>query len=303
MNDNTTSGVGPGAAVRDRGTMLAFVLMVLFAGGNAVAVRFSNLGLPPFWGAATRVAGAALIFWGVVLVRRIALPKGRALVGALLYGMLSVGAAYAFMYWALVRVPASLAGPILALVPLMTLFFAWFHGVEKLRWRGLVGALIATAGIFAGVAGGSGAPVHIPSILALVAGTACLAEAAVVFKLFPRSHPAATNAVALSIGALPLFILSLVAGEPWTLPATAGSWVAFAYLVVIGSFVVFSLYLHVLSRWTASAASYSFLLIPVVTVVIAALVAGEIISVWLVAGAALIPVSYTHLTLPTIYSV
>ena len=277
---------GDDAAIErsDRATLIAFILMVALAGGNAVAVRFSNSGLPPFWGAAMRFAAAAAIFWLVVLARRIALPKGRALVGALLYGLLTVGASYALMYWGLLRATAGLAGAVVALVPLMTLFFAWAHGLETFRWQGLVGAAVAVAGILVGVVGGFGSAVHVPSLLALVAGTAFLAEGSVIYKLFPQSHPVAANAVALTAGTPPLIVLSLLAGEEWGLPATPNSWAAFAYLVLIGSAVVFYLYLHVLGRWTASAASYSYLLIPVATAVIAAWLAGEAITASFVIG-------------------
>ncbi|MBI2325418.1 MAG: hypothetical protein HYU87_10720, partial [Chloroflexi bacterium] len=40
--------------------------------------------------------------------------------------------------------------------------------------------------------------------LALLAGVACAAESGVVVKYFPRSHPAATNAIAMPVGALAL---------------------------------------------------------------------------------------------------
>ena len=133
MSGTGSSGDGSAAARPDRLTFIAFVLMAVFAGGNPVAVRLSNLGLPPFWGATLRLGAAAVIFWIIVLVRGIALPKGRGLLGAVLYGLLSIGAAYAALYWGLLRASAGLAGALLALVPLMTLFFAAAHGVEKLR--------------------------------------------------------------------------------------------------------------------------------------------------------------------------
>lgn len=288
MSDKGSSGSVVEVARPDHSTAIAFVLLAVFAGGNAVAVRFSNFGLPPFWGAATRSAAAALIFWGIVIVRRIALPKGRALIGAILYGLVGFGASYAFMYWGLVRIPAGLAGAILALVPLMTLFFAWAHGLETLRWQGLLGALLATAGVVMGVVGGFDGAVHALSLLAVLVGVACVAESAIVFKLFPPSHPAMTNAVALTAGAPPLFILSRLAGEQWSLPSTLSTWAAFAYLVLIGSVVVFTLFLYILSRWTASATSYSFLLMPVATVVIAAWLLGEKITISFLIGAALV---------------
>jgi drug/metabolite transporter (DMT)-like permease len=268
--------------------LIAFILLAVFAGGNPVAVRFSNSGLPPFWGATLRFSAAAVIFWMIVLLRGIALPKGRALVGAVIYGLLSIGAAYAALYWGLVRAPAGLAGAVLALAPLMTLLFASAHGVERFRWRGLIGAVVATVGILVGVVGGFGGAVPVLSVLALVAGVACIAEASVVFKLLPKGNPMAYNAVSLTTGIPLLAVLSLLMGERWTLPTSASTWAAYAYLVVIGSVVVFSLSLYVLSRWTASATSYVFLLMPVATVILAALLAGEVITPSFVIGAALV---------------
>ena len=43
-------------------TLTAFGIMVVLIGTNFVAVRFSNLGLPPFWGAGIRFGAASLIF-------------------------------------------------------------------------------------------------------------------------------------------------------------------------------------------------------------------------------------------------
>ena len=288
MSNRDTSTRGSAAALSDRGTLIAFVLMVVLAGGSPVAVRLSGARLPPFWGAALRMAGAALVFWGVVLLRRLALPRGRALAGAVLYGLLSVGMAYAFLYWGILRAPASLAGAMLAFVPLLVLLFASAHGLETLRWQGLLGALIATAGVLIGVVRGLGGAVPATSVLALLAGVAFLAEGWVVFKLFPKSNPVVTNALAFTAGTPLLVVLSLLAGETWSLPNTATTWASLAYLVLLGSVVAFYLYVHVLSRWTASAASYSFLLIPVVTVVVAAWLLGEVITTSFLLGAALV---------------
>jgi O-acetylserine/cysteine efflux transporter len=275
------------AALSHRATVAAFALLVLVGGSNAVAVRFSNLELPPFWGAGIRFAAAAIIFWIIVLVRRVALPRGRALIAAVLYGLLAVGASYAFLYWGLLRVQASLTMVVLALVPLLTLFLAWGHGLEMLSRRRVAGALIAMAGILVVVGGRMGTSVPVLSFLALVAGAVCIAEGAVVFKLLPQSHPVATNALAFTTGALLLVGLSLVAREEWILPAASHTWAAFIYLVLFGSVLLFYLYLYVLARWTASATAYSFLLFPVATVPIAALLVGEVITAPFLVGGAL----------------
>jgi drug/metabolite transporter (DMT)-like permease len=287
MDPISVSEGGLGALRSNRSALIAFCILVLIGGSNAVAVRFSNAELPPFWGAATRFGAAALIFWAIVLVQHIVLPRGRAMIGAALYGFLSVGAAYAFLYWGLQYVQATFTMVVLAFVPLLTLFLAWGHGLESFVWRRLVGALLAVAGILIVVGGGPGAGVPLLALLALLAGATCLAESAVVVKIFPQSDPVAVNAVSLTVGTAMLIGLSLVAGEEWVLPVAANTWLAFLYLVGLGTVVLFYLYLFVLARWTASATVYSFVLFPVVTVPVAALVAGEVITTSFVIGGAL----------------
>jgi drug/metabolite transporter (DMT)-like permease len=148
VKSETTKGNVSGV---DGLTLLAFLAVVVLGGSNAVAVRFSNFELPPFWGAAFRFASAAAIFWVIVFVRRIELPRGRSLMGVLIYGTLTIGISYAFLYWGLVYVPASLAIVLLTLGPLFTFLFAWAHRQEAFRWRGLIGAIVAFVGILIGL--------------------------------------------------------------------------------------------------------------------------------------------------------
>ncbi len=271
----------------DHSTLIAFFVLVIIGGSNAVAVRFSNGELPPFWGAAARFVLAAAIFWVILLVRRVAVPKGGALAGALLYGTLAVGASYALLYWGILKIQASLFMVILSLGPLLTMFFAVAHRLEPFRWRGLAGAVIALGGIAIGVGADLGRGIPVPSLLAVIAGAACIAEGSVVYKLFPGTKPLPTNAVAFTTGAAILLLVSLIAGESWVLPRQPRTIVAFAYLVVAGSVLLFYLYLLILSRWTASAASYSFLLFPIATIVIAALLINERVTWQFLVGAAI----------------
>ncbi len=269
-------------------TLITFLVLVVVGGSNAVAVRFSNLELPPFWGAATRFFAASLVFWVILLLRRVPLPTGRALLGVLLYGALSVGASYAFLYWGLVAIRAGIAMIILSLGPLLTLFFAVVHRLEEFQWRGLIGALTALGGITLAVGQELGSSLPLLSLLALLAGAVCIAEGSVIYKLFPKSHPLATNAIATAIGAVMLLAFSLFAGETWLLPPTTTTWAAFLYLVLIGSVGLFYIYLIVLSRWTATATSYAFLLFPIATVILAAWLAREPVTLRFVAGGSVV---------------
>jgi drug/metabolite transporter (DMT)-like permease len=275
-------------ALPDNKTLAAFGLFILLAGGASVAVRITYGELPPFYGAAARFALAGVIFWALLFLRKVPFPRGRALLGAALFGTLSVGLSFTLIAWGLVATPASTYQVLMALVPLLTIFFAFLHGIERLRWHGLLGSLLAVAGISVVVGGASGGGLSLPHVLAIIAGAACMAEAGVVAKKFPPSPPIATNAIAMTIGALILGVVSLITREQWLIPTQAETWIAFGYLLVFVTVIVFLLYLYVLRRWTASGTSYGFVVIPLVTVVVAASLAGEQITLSFVSGGILV---------------
>jgi drug/metabolite transporter (DMT)-like permease len=269
-------------------TIAAFIGVVILGGSNAVAVRFSNFELPPFWGATLRFASAALIFWIIVLARGIKIPRGRTLVGVLIYGALTIGISYAFIYWSLVYLPASQAIVFLTLGPLFTFIFAWAHGQEAFRWRSLVGAIVAFAGIVIGLGAEVGSSIPLVPLLAIIAGVAIGSEGTVLYKSYPKSEPLAVNAVALSIGSAILLIISLLFTETWSLPKTQSTWIAYGYLVIGGSVIMFYLFLYILQRWTASATSYVLLLVPLATIVIASFLLGEEVTFQFLIGSAIV---------------
>jgi drug/metabolite transporter (DMT)-like permease len=130
--------------------------------------------------------------------------------------------------------------------------------------------------------------VPLVSLLAAFAGAVCIAEGSVLAKLFSPGHPVLANAIGMSIGALVLGTLSLLAGETWTLPSEPRTWAAVLYLASVGSVALFLAFLFVLRRWTASATSYVLLLMPLWTVTAAALVLGEAVSGTFMVGAVLV---------------
>ena len=274
--------------MRDRATLVAFLVCALLAGGNAVAVRFSNHELAPLWGATLRFAVATAILLTVVAVLRLPLPRGRALVGSVLYGLLAFAAAFAFLYWGLQWAGAGLGQIVLALVPLLTFLFAVVQRLERFRWQALIGATVAVGGIALIFGDQVRASVPALALLAIIAGAACMAESNVVIKMFPRAHPLATNAVAMGVACLVLLAASVITGESLRLPERAETWLAVAYVSVIGSVVVFSLFLFVIARWSASASSYVMLIIPLVTVVAASALDHETVTLAYFVGGPLV---------------
>ena len=271
--------------MRDRTTLGAFLLIVLLAGGSGVAIRFSNHELAPLWGATLRFAIATVVLMVALIALRIPLPRGRAAVGSALYGILGFGITFGLAYWGLVDVGAGLAQIILALVPLFTFLLAVAQGLERFRWQTLVGTVIALAGIAVIFGDQVHAAVPLLSMLAVFTGAVSMAEANVVIKRFPRAHPVATNAVAMGVATLVLLAATLVTGEPRAAPTMAQTWLAVGYVSVIGSVGVFTLFVYVIARWSASASSYVMLLIPLVTVSLGAVLDREAVTwAYLVGG-------------------
>src|ERR671910_1669316 len=178
---------------RDGAALAAFVVATVLAGGNAVGVRVSNRELDPLWGAGLRFLLAGAVLGAVMAVMRLGFPRGRALLGVVLYGTLVFAGAFSLTYYALVRIHAGLGQTLLALVPLATLLLATAQRQERFRAGSVVGALIALAG----VAVMSQAPLReslpVLSLLAALASAFCFAEGAILVRWFPSVHPVTIN--------------------------------------------------------------------------------------------------------------
>jgi drug/metabolite transporter (DMT)-like permease len=271
----------------ERMALAAFVTMSVLAGGNAVAIRFSNRELDPLWGAGLRFLLAAALLTAVMVALRLPLPNGRAMTGALVYGALTIAAAFALAYYGLVRLHAGLGQTLLALVPLATLLLAALWRQERLRVGAMVGALLAIAGI-AVMSRAHVEAVPFLSVLALIGSAFCFAQAAVLVRRFPLVHPVTMNAVGMAVGSALLIIGAVLVGDSITIPRRAETWLAIGYLVPVGSVLVFVLYLVVLRYWTASRAAYEFVLIPVVTVALSAWLDDESVGFGLLLGSLLV---------------
>ncbi|MBB1261382.1 DMT family transporter [Streptomyces alkaliterrae] len=272
----------------DRPGLVAFAAAALFAGGNAVGIRFSNRELDALWGAALRFGAAAVLLLLIMAASRLALPRGRALAGAVLFGLLNFGLTFSLTYYALVRLHAGLTQTILALVPLAALLLAVAQRQERLRPAAVAGTLVAVAGVALVTQAPLRSAVPVLSVLAMLGAVLCLAQAAVLVRRLPKVHPVTMNAVGMTAAAVALFAGSLAAGDRWELPVRAATWWALGYLVVAGSVLTFVLYLFVIGRWGASRAAYVFVLVPVVTIVLSAWLDDEPLTGYLLFGAPLI---------------
>ncbi len=266
----------------------AFVGAAALAGGNAVGIRFSNRELPPLWGASLRFLLAAVLLTAAMAVWRLRPPRGRALLGAVLFGALTVGISFAFLYYALVHLQAGFVQTLLALVPLATLLLAIVEGQERFRLLALVGTVLAFAGIAVMTNAPLQASVPVAAMLATFVSVLCAAQGGVLVRAFPPVHPVTMNAVAMASGGVLLLIGALLVGERLAVPQRAETWAALGFLIVVDSILVSVLYLVILRYWDASRASYLFVVIPFATTALSAWLDAEPVTLDLILGGSLV---------------
>ena len=271
-----------------RPVLIAFVAFVVLAGSNAAAVKAVLGEMPPFWSAGLRFVMAGAVLLALMVMQRRPAPRGDQLLGTVLFGLFGFALAYFFLYQAIGDAGSGTTMTVLAIVPLLTVLLSVVHGIERPRRLGVVGALIAAAGIVIVAAHQLSLNVPILAIgLLLIAGI-CQAESVVIVKRLPPGDPVAANAVGMLLGGTLLLAVSLVAQEPMTLPTQADTLLGMAYLIGPGSIGVFMLALYVLARWTASATSYAFLLFPLVAIVLGAVLFSEPVQPSFLLGGAIV---------------
>jgi drug/metabolite transporter (DMT)-like permease len=205
-----------------------------------------------------------------------------------LWGLIQFAATFALMYYAFIELHAGFGQILLALVPLLTALLAAAQGEERLRLLSLLGALMAVVGVTIMTSASLEESVPILSVLAGLGGAVCFAESAVLVRVLPPVHPVTMNAVGMSAGAGALLLAAALIGESFVLPDDASTWAALVYLVSLGSVGVFLLYVFVLGRWTASRVAYSFLLSPIVSILLSAWLDDEPVGWGLVLGGLLV---------------
>jgi drug/metabolite transporter (DMT)-like permease len=278
------------SALPPREVLLSFIAFIILTGSAPVAMKIAYLEMAPFWMGLVRFGFGAAIYWILVFIKRQKIPKGRALLGSVLYGVLGLGFSFAFMAWGLSKTSASISSIIQALVPLMTVLLSTVQGMERLTLRGVIGSLLAVIGTIITVYGAPSADASLPHIAALVLAAGFMAQSGIVLKRYPINPPIITNAISISVAVVILAAASLLAGEQWVIPKQPDTWIALIYLIIFVTIFAFLLYLYVLNNWTVSGISYSFVLIPLATFLFAAILSQEKITLNFMLGAAIVVV-------------
>lgn len=275
-------------------SLFSLLLVYLIWGSTYLAIRYAvreGSGFPPFSMAALRAAVGGLILIGLAMAFRQRTRVTRREAGLLLLsGILLWNGGNGLVTWAEQRASSAFAALVVGSTPLYSAL------VESLINRKRPSALL-TCSLLAGMAG-----LYVLTQPALAAGTRADTWATVALLAAPLSWSIGTaiqqrNPLGLStlassgyqqlFGVIGFIVLLLATGEPSPQP-TAEAWWGWAYLVVFGSVVGFTAFVHALRTLPVPVVMTYGFVNPVIAVLLGWLFLGEAITAHTLVGTALI---------------
>ncbi|GAB3708494.1 EamA family transporter [Mariniluteicoccus flavus] len=282
-----------------RGSLAVTVLLTLLApiawGSTYVVAQTLLPPGRPLFGAVLRAVPVGLVF--LLFVRR--LPPRGWWGRVLILSALNIGAFFPLIYLSAYRLPSGLASTIAASSPLVVTFLAAALLSERVRARGVVGALVGLVGVGLLVLRGA---VH-PDPIGLAASAGAMLMSAVGFVLVKRWQPPAglftLTTWQLLFGGLMIVPVALaVEGAPPALTAT--NLAGYAYLAVFGTAIAYLAWFNGLRHLRAATVSVLGLVNPVVGTLLGVVVVGEPFGLTQAAGVALVLAGVLFATLPTL---
>jgi drug/metabolite transporter (DMT)-like permease len=258
-------------------TILAFAVVYLVWGSTYVAVRVVVADVPPLVSLGARFVVAGLVLTGVGRLRGEEPPTRQQWRSAALIGVLLFVCGSGSIAWAQSNgLPSGTAALLVATVPLwMTLLGRGFgERTPRMAWGGLVLGFTGTALL---VRPGSGGAPWLAAVVVLGSIGWALGSLLARRMALPRGGSVAAGSQML-VGGVALIGVGVLRGE-LAMPATitASAFLAWAYLVVLGSVLAFRAYAWLLQHVApAKVGTYAYVN-PVIAVALGAL-AGESIS-------------------------
>ncbi|HET7700768.1 MAG TPA: EamA family transporter [Candidatus Limnocylindria bacterium] len=266
----------------------AFIGCCLIWGSTFLAIRVGNQTVPPEWAATLRLLLAAPLLALVVVIRRDAWPRGKALQAAILFGLFNFGVNLALLYWGERVVPSGIAAVLYATVPLSTALIAAGIGVERLNVRKLLAALVAMVGVATIFAGEMRLDVPLEGLAAVLLAATAASLSAVFLKRAPQPSVFSTNAVGCAVGAVFCLGASMVLGEDRAIPTAFDAWWPIVYLTLAGSLGAYVIFTWLIGHWPVTNASYIGVVVPVIAVILGAVFLQETRSAETYLGAVIV---------------
>jgi drug/metabolite transporter (DMT)-like permease len=291
----------PGRGCLTRSSPVApFALAIVYVvwGSTYLAIRVMVETMPPLLSAGVRFATAGAIFWIVLRLRggseRVSVTRSQ-MAGAALIGSLLLFGGVGMVTVAEQEVPSGLAALIIGSVPLWVVLLRSVHG-DRVPGTTLAGVAVGFAGLALLVLPGD-RPGDAPLWGILTCLSASLSWASGSF--YSRRAPLPADALVstawqMMLGGAAMVLVGTLAGEAADVDPSvfsSDSLLAFAYLIFIGSLVVFTAYVWLLRNVPISTVATYAYVNPVIALLLGWAILSEEVTVTVILAAAAIVLS------------
>jgi drug/metabolite transporter (DMT)-like permease len=284
--------------------VIAFATIYLVWGSTYLGIRVAVETLPPFLMAGARflVAGGVLAGW-LAVTRGFRVTAHQWRDNAIIGTFLLLGG-NGLVAWAEQYIPSGLTALIIGSQPLMMVLteWAWRGGHRPTLLTG-VGLLLGFAGVAWLVAPWENAAaggLHLGGVTAILVGGVFWAFGSIYGRRVRNPAESLTaSALQMLCGGVALMLTAFARGDLAAFsPAavSARSWLAFGYLILMGSLVGFSTFVWLMKHSTPARVSTYAYVNPLVAVFLGWLILGEPVTERTLAAAAVIVVSVAVIT-------
>lgn len=274
----------------------AFWLLGLIWGSSFLWIKLAVADITPLLLVTLRLGFGLVALLAYAGWRRgaVSWPTSAGVWGLYLFmGIVNTALPIALISWSEQHITSGLAAILNATVPLFTLVVAhlWLHD-EKITRRRLLGLVVGFLGVVVVVLPGLlGRGIHADVVgqLAVLAAAACYAVGSTFSRRHLRGASALTQALLVLLTADAVCWVVLVATQwPIAWPTQPVTWLAAAWLGVLGSGVAYLLYFHLIRSWGVTRTSLVTYVLPVIGLALGARYLNEAIGWNMLAGLALI---------------
>jgi drug/metabolite transporter (DMT)-like permease len=283
----------------------AFAAIYVIWGSTYLGIRITIETMPPFLMAAARFAIAGAILLLLMKLRGAAMPTPRQWRQNAIIGAFLLLGGNGLVAWAEQFVASGVTALIIGIQPVFMVLteWAWPGGTRPGRavWIGMMLGFVGVAWLAAPwEAAEAHGRLHAPGVIAILAACAFWAFGSIFSRhAKPAAPPLVAAAAQMLCGSVALGLVAAGTGEFGRVDVagiSGRSWIAFLYLVVIGSLVGFSTFVWLMKHSTpARVATYAYVN-PIVAVFLGWLVLDEPISDRTLVGACLVVIAVVIVT-------
>ncbi len=255
-------------------------LLALFWGGTFLTVKIAQAEVPYLTIVLHRVGWAALLLWGVVLVRRVEIPRNPMIWFAFfVMGALNNVIPFSLQSWSQLHIESGLTAILNSITAVFgVLFAAILLADERLTMRKFIGVALGFLGVSMAIGLSALANLDLRSMaqIAVLASGISYAFAAI----WARTQLKGLNPVMAATGMLTGSTLTMIPivlffeGAP-SFALSMGTWAAIGYYTVFATFFAYLLYYRVLAMAGAGNLMLVTLLVPPIAIILGSVFLGE----------------------------